>query len=83
MASTAARIGYNARAALERLSCCFARIMRNADHQHDEQEVLAANEAFYRAVEALDLKQMGAAWWHDDWVLCLHPGWPLVRGWEG
>jgi len=56
--------------------------MRDLDIQHDEQEVLAANEAFYRAVETLDLKQMGAAWWHDDWVQCLHPGWPLVRGWE-
>ncbi|MGH9355375.1 MAG: YybH family protein [Terriglobia bacterium] len=56
--------------------------MRESDKQHDEQEVLAANEAFYRAVQTLDLKLMGGTWWHDEWVQCLHPGWPIVRGWE-
>jgi len=56
--------------------------MSDLHTQHDEQDVLAANEAFYRAVETLDLTQIGASWWHDDWVQCLHPGWPLVRGWE-
>ena len=56
--------------------------MREPDKQHDEQDVLAANEAFYRAVQTLDLKLMGGAWWHDEWVQCLHPGWPIVRGWE-
>jgi ketosteroid isomerase-like protein len=48
----------------------------------DEDEVLAINQAFYRALESLDLGQMGAVWWHEDWVNCLHPGWDLISGWE-
>lgn len=48
----------------------------------DEREVLAANQAFYEALEALDLEKMAAAWWHEDWVKCLHPGGDLLEGWE-
>lgn len=48
----------------------------------DEQEVLSANMAFYEALESLDLAKMGAVWWHEDWVRCLHPGWDLIVGWE-
>lgn len=48
----------------------------------DEREVLAVNDAFYRALESLDLAEMEAVWWHEDWVRCLHPGWELLEGWE-
>ena len=48
----------------------------------DEHEVLAANQAFYQAIESLDPAKMGAVWWHEDWVKCLHPGWDLISGWE-
>lgn len=48
----------------------------------DEDEVLAVNQAFYRALESLDLGQMEAVWWHEDWVNCLHPGWDLISGWD-
>lgn len=48
----------------------------------DEREVLAANQAFYEALQSLDLAKMEAAWWHEDWVRCLHPGWELILGWE-
>ncbi len=48
----------------------------------DEQEVLAANQAFYQAMEALDLAKMEAVWWHEEWINCLHPGWDLISGWE-
>jgi ketosteroid isomerase-like protein len=44
--------------------------------------VLNANNAFYQAMQALDLTQMEAVWWHEDWVRCLHPGWDLLLGWE-
>ncbi|MDB4966721.1 MAG: uncharacterized protein JWN44_2410 [Myxococcales bacterium] len=44
--------------------------------------VQAANRAFYRAFEALDLRQMEAVWAHDGACSCLHPGWPLCAGWE-
>jgi uncharacterized protein (TIGR02246 family) len=48
----------------------------------DEAEVLAANQAFYEALEELDIAKMAARWWQEDWVSCLHPGWELLIGWE-
>lgn len=48
----------------------------------DEAEVLSANQAFYQALQELDLARMGPLWWHEDWVSCVHPGWDLLLGWE-
>jgi ketosteroid isomerase-like protein len=48
----------------------------------DEAAVRAANLAFSRAFEALDLPAMERLWAHDDSVSCLHPGWPLCAGWS-
>lgn len=48
----------------------------------DEAEVLAANQAFYLALQELDLAKMTAQWWQEDWVSCVHPGWELLMGWE-
>jgi ketosteroid isomerase-like protein len=45
-------------------------------------DVLKANEQFYRALEAADLAAMEALWLHADWVKCSHPGWELLIGWE-
>jgi ketosteroid isomerase-like protein len=50
--------------------------------QTDEQEVLLVNQAFYDALQALNLEKMEAVWWHEDWVNCLHPGGDLIHGWE-
>lgn len=44
--------------------------------------VRAANLAFYRAFESLDLPAMERLWAQDDSVTCLHPGWPLCAGWR-
>jgi ketosteroid isomerase-like protein len=44
--------------------------------------VRAANQAFYRAFQALDLEAMDAVWAHQGQVTCLHPGWPLAAGWD-
>jgi ketosteroid isomerase-like protein len=44
-------------------------------------EVLAANRAFYDAHEARDLAAMAAVWEHSDRVVCVHPGWPILRTW--
>jgi ketosteroid isomerase-like protein len=44
--------------------------------------VRAANSAFYRAFEALDLQAMERLWAHDASATCLHPGWPLCAGWD-
>jgi ketosteroid isomerase-like protein len=44
-------------------------------------EVLAANAAFYDAFERRDGAAMSAVWHHGDDVVCVHPGWPILRGW--
>jgi ketosteroid isomerase-like protein len=48
----------------------------------EEQEVREANNLFYEAMQSLDLARMEEAWWHEGWVLCLHPGWELIVGWD-
>jgi ketosteroid isomerase-like protein len=45
-------------------------------------EVQEANARFYRAFEALDLAEMDKVWAHGEHVTCIHPGWPLLRGWD-
>ncbi|MGH8969227.1 MAG: nuclear transport factor 2 family protein [Actinomycetes bacterium] len=45
--------------------------------------VEAANAALYDAFEAADIDLMGAVWLdspHADEVVCVHPGWPPLRG---
>ncbi len=44
-------------------------------------EVLVANLAFYEAHESRDLRAMSASWEHSDRVVCIHPGWPILRTW--
>jgi ketosteroid isomerase-like protein len=48
----------------------------------DTADVLEANAAFYRAFEALDVVEMDRLWAHDEHVRCVHPGWPLLCGWD-
>jgi ketosteroid isomerase-like protein len=45
-------------------------------------EIEEAHARFYRAFEALDLAEMDKVWAHGDHVRCVHPGWPLLAGWE-
>ncbi|MFQ5777100.1 MAG: nuclear transport factor 2 family protein [Terriglobia bacterium] len=48
----------------------------------EEEKVFVANQRFYTALETLDLEAMDAVWLHEDWVMCVHPGWELLEGWE-
>ena len=48
----------------------------------DLREVEEANARFYRAFESLDLAEMEAVWAKRAHVKCVHPGWPLLAGWE-
>lgn len=48
----------------------------------DRTLLRAANDAFYRAVEGLDLTTMEHLWAHEPWVRCVHPGWEVLVGWE-
>lgn len=47
----------------------------------DRAAVVAANQSFYDAFEARDLDAMSDLWAHDDRVVCVHPGWAVLRGW--
>ena len=48
----------------------------------DVSEVEQANARFYQAFETLDLARMERVWAHDEHVKCVHPGWPILIGWE-
>ena len=48
----------------------------------DTQAVEAVNARFYRALSKADAAMMDAVWSHANDVACLHPGWPLLRGWR-
>ena len=47
----------------------------------DKTEVLATNEAFYRAFEKKDIKAMSLVWSQGAGSLCVHPGGKALRGW--
>ena len=44
--------------------------------------VLAANLRFYQACGSLDIEEMDKVWEPSDRVLCIHPGWRLLEGWN-
>ena len=48
----------------------------------DEQAVEAVNLALYEAFETADAERMGRVWDEadPDAVVCVHPGWPMLRG---
>ncbi|HEV8673462.1 MAG TPA: nuclear transport factor 2 family protein [Methylomirabilota bacterium] len=48
----------------------------------DADAVRAANARFYRAFENLSLAEMEPLWVHEERVVCVHPGWPRLHGWE-
>jgi ketosteroid isomerase-like protein len=48
----------------------------------DVDAVRAVNRAFYEAFETRDVVALDRLWEHGDRVTCVHPGWPILRGWE-
>jgi ketosteroid isomerase-like protein len=46
----------------------------------DVEDVTAANAEFYSAIEAGDVERIQRLWDDGDDVVCVHPGWPAVRG---
>ncbi len=46
----------------------------------EEQEVLAANQAFYDAFRAKDLAKMDRLWARNRDVAVIHPGWAALHG---
>ena len=46
------------------------------------EDVEQANARFYQAFETLDLARMDLVWSHGPHVKCVHPGWPILIGWD-
>lgn len=51
-------------------------------NETETDALLAANLEFYRAFTTGNLAAMDLVWARETPVLCLHPGWTLVRGRE-
>ncbi len=47
-----------------------------------EQLVLDANQSFYDAFNKQDLEGMQQVWVRDPSATCIHPGWPVLRGFD-
>jgi ketosteroid isomerase-like protein len=47
-----------------------------------DADLRAANMAFYAAHEARDLGAMRRVWEQSERAVCIHPGWPILRGWR-
>ncbi|HWC36104.1 MAG TPA: nuclear transport factor 2 family protein [Mycobacteriales bacterium] len=50
------------------------------DLSADVAAVTAANAELYAAIEARDVDRLAVMWDVADDIVCVHPGWPLVRG---
>lgn len=46
------------------------------------EEVVKANDRFYTAIKNGDVDQLNDIWVKDESVKCVHPGWPMLHGWE-
>jgi len=60
----------------------YNRLMGDDGIAATTEAVLAANASFYEAHEANDLSVMEQLWERSERVTCIHPGWPIVRGWH-
>ena len=49
----------------------------------DLASLLEANLKFYEAFSTLDIDAMDCIWEPSERTRCMHPGWPLITGWEG
>jgi ketosteroid isomerase-like protein len=46
----------------------------------DVDDVTAANTEFYDAIESGEVDRIEALWDSGDDIVCVHPGWPPLRG---
>ena len=44
--------------------------------------LLEANLKFYETFSSLDIEAMAALWEPSERTRCMHPGWPLLAGWD-
>ena len=48
------------------------------DHEIVEEQ----NNRLYLALSNCDIDAMSQVWAHEEWVVCVHPGWNMVVGWD-
>jgi len=46
------------------------------------ENIIKANDHFYKTFETLDIKEFEKLWAHEDYVQCIHPGWAPCSGWQ-
>jgi ketosteroid isomerase-like protein len=46
-----------------------------------EASIREANQAFYRAFESMEVREMEALWSQAPHIVCVHPGWHPLSGW--
>lgn len=46
------------------------------------ESLLEVNKNYYKAFENFDLDTMSQIWSNTDDVICIHPGWDILVGWE-
>lgn len=44
--------------------------------------LLEVNKNYYKAFENFDLQLMSQVWANTNDVVCIHPGWDILVGWE-
>ncbi|MDH5761514.1 MAG: nuclear transport factor 2 family protein [Nitrospinota bacterium] len=49
---------------------------------HTDQHILSANQSFYDAFNKQDLSMMETLWQDDICARCIHPGWPVLKGYQ-
>ena len=47
-----------------------------------KKEIERVNERFYEAICTANLSMMEELWVKTDEAKCVHPGWPIIFGWE-
>ncbi len=47
-----------------------------------DQQILTSNQQFYDAFNKQDLAMMKEVWQDDASARCIHPGWPVLKGYE-
>lgn len=60
----------------------MSRSAHDGEVEPDVSTLLAANRAFYECFEERDLPAMLGLWERSERVVCTHPGWPALLGWE-
>jgi len=50
--------------------------------ERDRSAVLEANAGFYEAFESGQIEVMERVWSGTERDRCIHPGWPILNGWE-